>query len=262
MFGSLFFTCVDQRWWVQYYCLVLNTSWYFRFLSFGCVLCLKRISKKYQNCIFYWGRHTIKKSLISKKKLRTSFAFVWGSASDFRKCLDTGDPWHLEEQLPRKSLRGKLAGKSTIGWRCTVFPIRNGALLQFFMLVFRGIRSWNSWNFETKASWKLEQLQVYQLSLGFCQLFFLAGSVGNLQLFKGGVTFLETIWPSTISENDFWLKFGYHFDRLFFGKRKHKNKTKRLSPLVASRKGSGKALLLRFFNMKIGGSCCRNCGLQ
>ena len=96
----------------------------------------------------------------------------------------------------------------------------------------------------------MEQLQVYQLSLGFCQLFFLAGSVGNPHLFKGGVTFLETIWPSTISEHDFWLKFGYHFDRLFFGKRKHKNKTKRLLPLVASRKGSGKALLLRFLIWK------------
>ena len=115
----------DQRWWVQYlhgfeHFLIFEIS-----ILFGCVFCVwNRFPSITRSAFFYWGRHTIKKSLISKKKLRTSFAFAWGSASDFLKCLDTGDSWHLEEQLPRKSLRGKLAGKSTIGWRCAVFPYK------------------------------------------------------------------------------------------------------------------------------------------
>lgn len=239
-------------------------------ILFGCVVCVwNGFPSNYQKCIFYWGRHTIKKNLISTKKLRTSFAFAWGSASDFRKCLDTRDPWHLEEQLPRKSLRGKTGWKTHHEW-IDVFRIKNGALLQLFMLVFRGIRSWNSWNFQTKASWKLEQLQVYQLSLGFCQLFFLAGSVGNPHLFKGGVTFLETIWQSTITreivENWFFSwKLGelwVPFWPFFGGKESTKTRQKNV-PIGSLQKREWESLVASFLNIwKVGVSCCQNWGLQ
>ena len=139
------------------------------------------------------------------------------------------------------------APKRKTGWKIhhwvkmyCISLLKNGALLQFLMLMFRGIRSWISWNFETKASWKLEQLQVHQLSLvSSVGDFFLAGSVGNTQLFKGGVTcFGNNLTINHHPWNGRKLRFfswklaknlgscEYHFDLFLGAKENNENETK------------------------------------